>query len=739
MCTSIKGGERENMALSIQIRGAGTAYSTVAAAKTADNLAKATNPSSAGGWVVTGAKADFTTTADGVLADLKTNRSSIASVGVTGADKLVLTGSEVKAYKDVVLKLSNDTLIITDDASGLGGSNFSSLDAVYTKIFAINVNDNLDVAVAYNKHQASINEQGLENDIDGGSTQGVKLTDFSGSSASLTSLLNDAQVKAITIKDSIANLTTNKAAIILEANADVIADDSVKVSDTLANIDTEAGRALITELGDKLSASASVLITMTAAEINAAKVTSTIAAFDALPDAIKAKSTIVITGSAADLVKNAANITALGSRVSSISGTTGATIANLTSLSALKTKFSSISITDTAANLAKDTVLASAITSWTADKISGIKISAVPKSADLTKIVTAATAGDNDINVSISDTSGNINKDLALTNSVIGSNSSSLAAIEVKDGTAQKKAVLKMSNEQYSLLKDTLTGQITFNLSAVAYVDLSTVAGDSNVVNYGVKDAFSSIDETNDFAANITAMFGNTKLASLDITNATVANVATITSSYNSLTAAEKLKFKSVTVTDTSSNLLSIATGVTTNLKQLGTNKLVTKINALDAAIDKITTLKSLAKVASIKVADTDANYRLASNAKLIADLKVTGFSLTGVALSRLTGANDAPNYLTNAKITSIGVSETATNVLANRAIMNNSKISSITANGASVANIAALSAEGEDVSPYSNPVSIHVTDNWTNIKNYFATGGDGETENLKVKSFTVS
>ena len=71
---------------------------------------------------------------------------------------------------------------------------------------------------------------------------------------------------------------------------------------------------------------------------------------------------------------------------------------------------------------------------------------------------------------------------------------------------------------------------------------------------------------------------------------------------------------------------------------------------------------------------------------------------------------------------------------------MNNSKISSITANGALVSNIEALSAEGEDINPYSNPVSIHVTDTWTNIKNYFADGGAGnEAENPKVKSFTVS
>jgi hypothetical protein len=709
------------MALSIQIRGAGTAYESIAAAKTADDLKKASNPSSAGGWVVTAAtNADLTVDN---LNLLKANRTSISSVAITGADGLALTGAQVKTYKDVILKLSEAKIDVIDTAAGMGGSNFSNLDAVYSKLKLITVSS--DVSVGYSDYLTNSNQQGLENLINDTADSGVAITNFSGTSATLTTLLADADVDSITMKDSIANLTANKAAILLAGNASQIATGSVKVYDTLANINTDAAKTLITDLGTKVSA---VVIKIAAADITAANVITTKTAFDALPTAIKALSSIEITGSAAYIIKNVANIASLGDRVSSIEGT-GASIANLTALSSLKSKFTSISITDTAANIAKNTVLADAVTSWTSAKISGIKISAVPKSDDLTKIVTAAGS----ISLSISDTSGNINRDLALTNSVLGANIGNLASIDVKDGTVAKKAVLKMSNDQFSLLKDKLTGQNTFNLSAVAYIDSAALDSNANVVNYSVKDAYSSV------SANLSTLLARSKLQSLAVNNALVADMATINTAYAALSTENKLKFKTVSVTDSSANLLAISTGVITKLKELSANKLVTSINATDVGINKITTLKSIAKVASIKVLDTDENFRLATNAKLIADKKVTGFSLTGVIKERLTGGTVAlPNYLNNSKITSISVSDTVANIIGadNRTIMNNAKISSVTANSALVSNIAALSASGVDANPYTNPVSINVSDSWTNIKAYF--DGDGATQNTKVKSFTI-
>jgi len=709
------------MSLSIQIHGGVTTYDTLAAAKAADNLLKAADPTTAGAWTVTGSKTELTN----ALADLKTNQSSISTITIGASGKLELTGSQVKSYKDVILKLSDGKLDVKDDAVGLGGNNYSSLDAVYSKINSITVNNSLNVSVAYSDYQAALtnnHEQGLEEKIKANSTgnaSGVAITNFSGSKSNLDAVLLDNDVKTVTIKDSIANLATNSSSILVGENISKIT--SVIAADTLANVKADAIKAenARTLKGDLLTKVSSVLIAMSATDVT----TANIAAINALPEAIKSKLNIAISGTAAAIGTNAANITTLGSKVSSIEATGGASIADLTKISGLKTKFTAISIVDTGANLAKTTVLADAVTAWSS-KISEIKISALPSSAELTKILTAAGQS---INVSISDTSAKINTDLALTNSVIRSNSDSLSSVAVTDGTTQKKAILKMANEQYSLLKDKFTGQNTFDLSGVAYADLNNVDSDSNVVSYGVKDTYSNI--TNSNASNLSSLFNKTKLSSLDVTGATVANVTTITTAFNSLTAANKSKFKSVAVTDIASSLLS-----TTKLTELGANALVKSINANDATIANITALKAAAKVSSIKVLDSDANYSLASNAALIADAKVTSFALTEVAAAKLVGNSI---YINNPKITSIGVSDTAAHIAATGVtIMNGTKISTITANAALISDISALNATTGD-NAYTKPVSINVSDNWTNIKNYFS--GAGAIANSKVKSFSVT
>lgn len=711
------------MSLSILIRGTGDPYTSLTAAKAADNIKKALDPTTAGQWTVAGSKEELTA----ALADLKTNQSSISAIIIGSSGKLELNGSQVRSYKDVILKLSDGKLDVKDDAVGLGGNNYSSLDAVYSKINSITVNNSLNVSVAYSDYQAALtnnHEQGLEEKIKANSTgnaSGVAITNFSGSKSNLDAVLLDNDVKTVTIKDSIANLATNTSSILVGDNISKIT--GVIAADTLANVKADAIKAenARTLKGDLLTKVSSVSIAMSASDVT----TANIAAINALPEAIKSKLNIAISGTAAAIGTNAANITALGSKVSSIEATGGASIADLTKISGLKTKFTAISIVDTGANLAKTTVLADAVTAWSS-KISEIKISALPSSADLTKILTAAGQS---ISVSISDTSAKINTDLALTNSVIRSNSDSLSSVAVTDGTTQKKAILKMANEQYSLLKDKFTGQNTFDLSGVAYADLNTADSDSNVVSYGVKDTYSNITNSNANPSNLSGLFNKTKLSSLDVTGATVANVTTITTAFNSLTAANKSKFKSVAVTDIASSLLS-----TTKLTELGANALVKSINANDATIANITALKAAAKVSSIKVLDSDANYSLASNAALIADAKVTSFALTEVAAAKLVGNSI---YINNPKITSIGVSDTAAHIAATGVtIMNGTKISTITANAALISDISALSATTGD-NAYTKPVSINVSDNWTNIKNYFS--GAGAIANSKVKSFSVT
>jgi len=788
-----------------------------------------------GNVVVTGVAADLT---DAALADLAANSARIGSVAISGTDNLSLTGAKVTSYKDVILKLTAPKLNVADTAAGMGGGNFSSLDAVYSKINAITVSDAGPVSVAYSVYSANSNEQGIETLISANGSKGVAVTNFSGGASALTALTGDTDVKSISLKDSIANLTTNTTAI---NNSSKIASSSITVFDTLANINDTAAKTLVgTTLAAKVSsvlismgaadltsenlatinalpdaikskasisindnianlntnstainansrvASNSITVSDTLANINAtaaktligstlaSKVSSVVislAAADvtsanlqtifALPDAIKSKVSfnitgsasgsipvsmsatdvtsgnlavintlpnefksilsISITGSAADLIRNSANITALGSKVSSIVGT-DASIANLTTLNSLKNKFTTISIADIGANLVQTTTtnhtaLGDAITSWTSGKISGLKITAVPTSTALTTILSAVSG--NNIAVSVSDTSSNLNKDLASASSVIGSNISNLSTVAVTDGTTLKKAVLNMSSAQYTALKIKLTGQNSFILSAVAYADYSTVRSDTAVLKYSIQDSYANLT-----SVDLSSVLSNTSLLGMKITNAAVADVSTISSQYAALNPSYKSKLNSVTVTDTSSNLLATASTLT----NLRSNNLIKNIYATGASVANVLTLKSNPKVTGITVSDTEANFKLTANASLVAYSRVTGFSLTSVGTASLTGTN---NYLSNSKITSINVADSLTNINAiSDTIMNNTKLNEITANAILISDISTVSSK-------TKVTSINVSDSWTNIKTYFA--GAGATQNTKVKSFTIA
>jgi hypothetical protein len=802
----------------------GTGYSSLATAL-----------ANQGTVTVTGTAADLS---DAALADLEANSARIASITISGADNLSLTGSKLASYKDVILKLNAGKLDLTDTAAGLGGNNFLNLDAVYSKIHAITVSDTGPVSVAYSVYTANTHEQEIETLIRGTGTKGVAITNFSGNDSALAVLTGDADVKSISLKDSIANLTTN--ATVINGNSKIasssitvfdtltnindaaaktlvgttlaakvasvaismgagdlttenlatinalpdpikskvgisirdnianlstnstainsntrVASNSITVSDTLANINATAAKTLIgTTLASKV---ASVVISMAAADVTSAnlqtifalpdaiksKVTFNItgsssgsipvsmsatdvssgnlAVINSLPDGFKSNLSISITGSAADLIRNSANITALGSKVSSIVGT-DASIANLSTLSSLKNKFTTIGITDIGANLAQvtttnHTALGDAITSWTAGKISGVKISTVPTSASLTTVLSAVTGYS--IPVSISDISTNLNKDLASASSVIGSNIGSLLTVAVTDGTALKKAALNMSSAQYTALKTKLTGQNTFILSGVAYADYDTVRIDPAVLKYSVQDTYANLA-----SADLPTMLSNASLLGMKITNTAVADVSTISAQYAALAPSIRSKLNSVTVTDTSANLL----GNASTLPSLRSNNLIKNIYATGASIANVLTLKSNPKVSGITVSDTEANFKLTANASLVAYSKITGFSLTAVSTASLTGTN---NYLTNSKITSIDVADSLTNINGiSNTIMDNPKLNQITANAILVNDISTASSK-------TKVTSINVSDSWANIQTYFA--GAGATRNLKVKSFTVT
>jgi hypothetical protein len=200
--------------------------------------------------------------------------------------------------------------------------------------------------------------------------------------------------------------------------------------------------------------------------------------------------------------------------------------------------------------------------------------------------------------------------------------------------------------------------------------------------------------------------------------------VSTISAQYAALAPSIRSKLNSVTVTDTSANLL----GNASTLPSLRSNNLIKNIYATGASIANVLTLKSNPKVSGITVSDTEANFKLTANASLVGYSKITGFSLTAVSTTSLTGTN---NYLTNSKITSIDVADSLTNINGiSNTIMINPKLNQITANAILISDISTTSTKAK-------VTSINVSDSWANIQAYFV--GAGATPNLKVKSFTVT
>jgi hypothetical protein len=289
----------------------------------------------------------------------------------------------------------------------------------------------------------------------------------------------------------------------------------------------------------------------------------------------------------------------------------------------------------------------------------------------------------------------------------------------VSDGTTLKKAVLNMSSAQYTALKIKLTGQNSFILSAVAYADYSTVRSDTAVLKYSIQDSYANLT-----SVDLSSVLSNTSLLGMKITNAAVADVSAISSQYAALNSSYKNKLNSVTVTDTSSNLLATAT----TLNNLRSNNLIKNIYATGASLANVLTLKSNPKVTGIAVSDTEENFKLKANASLVAYSRITGFSLTSVGTASLTGTN---NYLINSKITSIDIGDTLTNINGlSDTIMNNAKLNQITANAILISDISTVSSK-------TKVTSINVSDSWANIKTYFANAG--ATQNTKVKSFTIA
>lgn len=268
---------------------------------------------------------------------LTTNANRISKITNSNGADISLTVDQLKVNKAVLLKLSSATVAVADDAADIG-SNITSLDAVYSKIKSIEstgaaTSDETDnVSITYNDYKASRNITGLTrliNSFDYDSTaavdtgEKVNVTGFSGNSAALSALINDAKVSSITVNDTIANLTQNASLIMGSSKIVTGAGLGVSVTDTLKNINTDSAKALIgSVLASKKNTDAgSIKVSLSASEMTAgtlAQLTATTGAAGVNMTVFRSKLDLIISGNAADISKNAQALTnAVGSTIGS--------------------------------------------------------------------------------------------------------------------------------------------------------------------------------------------------------------------------------------------------------------------------------------------------------------------------------------------------------------------------------------------------------------------------------------
>ena len=234
----------------------------------------------------------------GALTDLTSVKAKINMI--TASDALTgVTGAQVSANKDVLLKLTTAAVEILDTGAGVA-ANYSNIDKVYSKISGM-AESVAAGTIDYSVYNASKNGAGINAMLQAGANhRGINITNFAGTNAALNALVADTSVKSITIKDTIANLTQS-AAIIQSGGSTKIGVGSVTVSDKFANLKTAAAQTLITSFGTKVGG---VKMTMNASEATAANTT----VLDGLDAANNLLTDLTVSDSSKNISANSANL-----------------------------------------------------------------------------------------------------------------------------------------------------------------------------------------------------------------------------------------------------------------------------------------------------------------------------------------------------------------------------------------------------------------------------------------------
>jgi len=461
--------------------------------------------------------ASFTNTA---LNDLTNVQSKINAITVSdGNSSLTLTGAQVTSNKAVLLKLTDAALNVSDKGSNADGagkgiqSNYLSLDAVYSKIHSITeTTDN--ATISYSTYKQAKNGAGIDAKIGATSGQYVAITDFSGSSSALSSLVADTSVTSVTIKDTVANLNAN-AALIISGGSGKIGSGSVTVNDTFANIKTSSAQTLISSIR---SASGTPLLgislSMNASEANAGNM-ALMNDTSKIPAANRSLTTVTINDSAQNISKNAGAINAF---------TTG--------LNAGYVAFDANTIKVSGATVTNNSTLKMSVTDYTALKtlISNSKYQLTDVAyADISTAADAAV-----LSFNVKDSAANL-----------------------KGHYASVAANIKLSDIQVTAAKysDATSGIDTFNSE---YASLSS----------DKQKKIRSVSVT-DTAANLTAvgvmttLASNGKVGSINATEALITDIATLESSDGAT------KVSTISVKDSGNHIRDYENAITSGTKPL--------------------------------------------------------------------------------------------------------------------------------------------------------------------------
>jgi len=700
----------------------------------------------------------------------------------SGNYNLKVTGVTVQNLA-TVLGTANVTSAQVSDSSAniqadLQTGNSSVLKANVAKTSAIQISDQLVIKVS--PAIASADAQVLALIVAGGgnyqvtqaaSTQSGTVIQFIASAASAANSSYAIVDTAAHISANIDQLQANNAKIASVVVSDGIAvpvSSAQLISDTqvLSLITSNGGQYTVAQQGTSgnvasfisgLAQITTYTITDTASNVNAS-IASLISNSSKISSInLSDSGTLSLT----DAQYNSG--TSLWAKISSAYGliVTGVLASEVSNLAA-NSHLISMTVTDTAANLASniDTLQskASHITAVTVSDGVNLSITASQFTADSTIIglipstikfnlsaalasqVATLSANSRVNNIAISDTAANLSSNL----DVLQSGYTKISSITQSDSSTP----LTLTASQYSSDSNALSFLSGSNLkvTAVPTSSLTSLSANSKVTSIALSDTASNLS------------------ASLDSIQANLKVTAISVSDNNPLTVSAS----QVTSDATALGLISNANGLKVNavtlarLATISSNSAVTAIAVSDSAANissGFDTLQANGKVTSIGVSDSNA-----------INLTYTQYLTDTTALSSISGsytlkissvpASNVSSVLSNSKVTSVNVGDTAANISNNidNLQTNISKISGFTLTGSNLINISATQYANDSgllgliasyslgvtgvnavnasaVNSDSHVVSMSVTDSAANV----ASAVDALQANAKLSSITIS